>query len=75
MLAVAALSGCSTGPDPEALKRQYEIVKSGGASAAELCPRAREIAEAWLAREDQEQYRMAKLDADLVCNRALLDSL
>lgn len=66
---------CSSGPDPDALRRQYEIMKANGAAAAELCPRAREIADAWLAREDQEKYRKARLDADIVCNQALIDDL
>lgn len=69
---LAGLAACSQGPDPEALERQYEIMQRNNSSSAELCAKAREVADAWLAREDEDQYQLWDITSSLQCNRAAI---
>lgn len=72
ILLALPLAACSRGPDPDALQRQFDMMAQNGASPDELCNKSRQIADAWLAREDQAEYQTADLDARLRCNHALI---
>lgn len=75
VIVMLAAAGCTRGPDPEALKRQYDIMDRNGANPRELCSKAREVADAWLIREDQVNYQLWDSTSKIACNQALLDSL
>lgn len=61
--------------DAAALQRQLDIMAEASASDGDLCRKAREVADAWLAAERVIEYRMADVEAGLLCNQARLANL
>lgn len=73
VLLALLLAACSS--DAERQIRQYEIMKRNGATAAERCAKAREVAEAYLAEENELQYQFWDVESGLACNQVALDNL
>lgn len=65
------LTGCS---DPVAdAKQRLEIVEKSGGSLAEICKAQQAVADAQLQAKNEADYPLAKITANLACNRAKLD--
>jgi len=73
VLLALLLAGCSS--EAEQQVRQYEMMKRNGATTAQLCGKGREVAAAYLAEENEMQYRMWDVEAGLACNQVALDNL
>jgi hypothetical protein len=59
----------------EQAEKEFNLLKESGASSAELCQAHQRVAQAWLKTLDKSKYQLAKVEAELDCNRALLDRL
>lgn len=69
---LVVLCGCS---DPVAdAKRRLEIVKQSGGSSADICKAQQAVADAQLQAKNEADYPLAKVTADVACNRARLDA-
>lgn len=55
-------------------EKQYEMVKRGGGTPAELCQRMRAVADAHLEAQNEKQYQDWKLYADIQCQSAELEA-
>jgi hypothetical protein len=64
---VATVAGCSNEADHA--KSRYEIAKRSG-DLREICKQSRELAQAYLNLEDEPEYKLARLDAEIDCQRA-----
>jgi hypothetical protein len=69
-LTLAALALCSCSKRSDALERQYNMMKQSHASMSELCKKNKEVADALLAEENAEKYKMRSVEADLDCAEA-----
>jgi len=67
------LAGCAKASEAEV--RQYEMMKRSHASRHELCKKARKVAEAYLAEENEAEYEMWNIKANLDCNEVLIESI
>ena len=67
------LAGC--GKASEAEVRQYEMMKRSHAGSHELCEKARKVVATYLAEENQAQYEIWHVTAELDCNQVPLESL
>lgn len=68
-----ALAACSKPSDKA--KREYQLMLKGGATLEEKCAKMQEIAAAYLAEENEDEYPMAKAEAGGVCLDVQLDRL
>ena len=64
-----ALAACSPSKSERA-ERAYEMAKRAGATNTELCQRKQAIAEAYLEEENEEEYRVSKVYAEIECMNA-----
>lgn len=71
-LTILALAGCSTAVD-RALNELAFAEKNG--TADDICEAHRKLAAAWWERRDAEQYKNAKVTADIYCQSAQLEKL
>jgi hypothetical protein len=55
--------------------RRAAMVEMNGGTTADQCAARKAAADAWLNALDTPNYQRAKTAADLVCNRARLESL
>jgi hypothetical protein len=74
LAAVCGLAAACSNQTSEA-ERKYRMAERAGESPAELCQRAREVAEAYLNANRDLEYRTWSATAGLKCNQALLDGL
>lgn len=72
VVAAALLVGGCNDPVKDA-KDRLAIVQKGG-SSADICKAQRAVADAQLQAKNEADYPLAKLTADLACNRARLDA-
>ena len=71
---VALLLGACDKPSDKA-KREYQLMLRSGASLEEQCEKLKQVAAAYLAEENQTEYEMADIRADLKCNDVALQRL
>ncbi|MBA3512301.1 hypothetical protein [Sphingomonas sp.] len=71
--AAVLLTACDKPSDKA--KREYRMMVKGGASLEDQCRKKREIAAAYLAEENEEEYPMAKLEADVRCHESALQRM
>lgn len=64
-----ALTACSPSKSERA-EKAYEMAKRAGATNTELCQRKQAIAEAYLEEENEEEYRVSKVYAEIECMNA-----
>lgn len=64
------VAGCSK--ESEQARAEYEMAKRAGASYAELCTRARKVAEAYLKEGNEHEYVLADIEAGGPCMDARL---
>jgi hypothetical protein len=69
VLAALALGACSE-PESAKLERQYDMMKSANRDVAELCSKAREVSEAYLAEENSPEYQRWNVNAAADCTEA-----
>jgi len=74
LLLFLLLVGC-TEKQSAKLERQFQILKDTGRGPEELCAKAREVANAYLAEENSYEYQVWDIEAGLNCNQAALDRL
>jgi uncharacterized lipoprotein YmbA len=69
LVAVLLLAACGS-PDAEALsaENQYEIIEQANGSDTEKCVAAGRVADAWLKRENKDEYERWKLTRDVYCD-------
>jgi hypothetical protein len=67
------LSGCEKASDRA--QREYDMMVRAHASAEARCAKKHEIAEAFLKEENEQEYQLTDVEADVECNRASLDRL
>ena len=72
-LAALLLTACDKPSDKA--KREYQLMLKSGASLEEQCRKKQEIAAAYLAEENEKEYPMAKIEADMKCNEVALQRL
>ena len=76
---IVALLATSCGEEPKVraaheAERKLQIVQSAHGSEEEQCAAKREVERAWLDAMNEQEYRDAKLQADLVCQNAALSA-
>lgn len=64
------VAGCTK--ESEQARAEYEMAKRAGASYAELCTRARKVAEAYLKEGNEHEYVLADIEAGGPCMDARL---
>ncbi len=67
------LTACDKASDKA--KREYQLMLKSGATIKERCEKMQDIAAAYLSEENDAEYPMAKIEADLKCNEAALQRL
>ena len=73
LTALFMLTSCSKASDKA--KREYQLMVKSGATVQEQCDKMQQIAAAYLAEENEAEYPMAKIQANLKCNEAALERL
>jgi len=72
-LIVLALAACS---DPAAdAERELAIIQKSRGSSDEICAASRKVADAYLKKQSEMEYRMAKSKADGACLDAQLERM
>jgi hypothetical protein len=72
LVALCALCACDN-PVKDA-KRELEIIRKTG-TRDEICTASRRVADAYLKQQDENAYAMARIDADIACQDALMDRM
>ena len=72
LLACFVLVGCSSEVDNA--EHELTIVEQSGGSKDDICKAKTKVAEAYFKAQDAQHYQVKKLEADLACNAARLDS-
>lgn len=73
-LIVGLLSACGPTPAQKA-EQDYDFIRANGGSDDEICQAARKIQKAYREAQDANKYQLARVTADIDCQRAELDRL
>ncbi len=66
LLGLLLLAGCSENRS-EKLEQQYAMMERAGAPKSELCKQATAIAQAYLEADNEQEYRIKRIEADADC--------
>jgi hypothetical protein len=74
ILLLVSLVACGENESAK-LERQLKIMETTGSTDADLCAKAQQVADAYLAEENQAEYEMAKVHAGTYCVGAQVEHL
>lgn len=64
---VICLLLCACSKESDRVKKEYEMMLQVGATGQERCTKLRQIADTYLREQNENEYQLAKSEADSAC--------